>query len=616
MSASKQNGHQAMPLVQVDEAKDVSLYPRGNEYKSPSCVDRWRFGYFTIVPDGNPFIDLWDILMIIALLATAFVVPYEVALVSTPSPGLAAFDLCVNAVFIIDMVLTFNLAFTGSGFHQGQWVREPLKIARHYMAVPFSDNFNAGWFWPDLITVLPWERILTGKNAATVRMVRVVRLLRMFRLVRVLKLFVRGHTKYGFSFALVRIVRCLFVTLMFLHWLACIWAHLGLEAEMYAISEEGDCWLSRTHLAQEKPIKDFTAGETYRLALYFCVVVLTTVGFGDISPVNHVETIAMTITVFLTGLTWAWVVANVVGVIGQLDMFSISFNQAMDDLNTLMAFREVDKSLQIRVRKHMHEAYHVHQSRHHWEMIQWLSPMLQGELAVCSGKDQVCNCIWYFRGLARGQWLTDLVLHFVPDLFSADETIMDRSAVSVIRKGSCAKKGKILTKDAIFGEDMILATEALKDTACPRTLTIVESMKLSRYGLREVCERHDAVNLSVRRAQIKLAVCRALVLLAQKLKRREDKGLGWDVNDFKALAQTYRGGFVQHSGAGIGTIQIPPNPALDQICSEIQEIGTVVQRTKVETQRRFDALSKKIEQIDKRTDALEHEKRTGLASNP
>mmetsp|Transcript_64990 Transcript_64990/g.210527 ORF Transcript_64990/g.210527 Transcript_64990/m.210527 type:complete len:191 (+) Transcript_64990:47-619(+) len=190
MSDWQQRRHQAMPLVEVDDAKDASLYQGGSEYTSPSCVNRWRFGYFTIVPDGNPFIDLWDILMIIALLATAFVVPYEVALVSTPSPGLAAFDLCVNAVFIIDMVLTFNLAFTGSGFHQGQWEREFLKIARHYMAVPFSDNFNAGCFWPDLITVLPWERILTGKNAATVRMVRVVRLLRMFRLVRVLQLFV------------------------------------------------------------------------------------------------------------------------------------------------------------------------------------------------------------------------------------------------------------------------------------------------------------------------------------------------------------------------------------------------------------------------------------------
>jgi hypothetical protein len=211
------------------------------------------------------------------------------------------------------------------------------------MAVPVSSNLDAGWFWPDLITVIPWERVFTGTNVTFVRMVRVVRLMRMFRFVRVIKLFVRGHTKYGFSFALVRIGRCLLVTIVFVHWLACIWADLGLHASDYNGSEDEGCWLSSTHLAEEKLIAEFTPGEIYRLSLYFCVVVLTTVGFGDLHPVTRVETIIMTITVFITGLTWAWVVANVVGVIRNMDAFSMHFNQAMDDLNILMTFLDVDR---------------------------------------------------------------------------------------------------------------------------------------------------------------------------------------------------------------------------------------------------------------------------------
>ena len=44
----------------------------------------------------------------------------------------------------------------------------------------------------------------------------------------------------------------------------------------------------------------------------------------------------------------------------------------------------------------------------------------------------------------------------------------------VVRRGICAKSGKILTTNDVWGEDMVLETDALKDASFTHSLTILE----------------------------------------------------------------------------------------------------------------------------------------------
>merc|ERR1719215_155487 len=481
---------------------------------------------------------------------------------------------------------------------------------------------SAGWFWPDLVTVIPWEAFLSTRSAASVRMVRVLRLLRMLRLVRVVKLFTRSQTKFGFSYAIVRIARCIGVTTLALHWLACVWAHLGLYGKEYGDEGVEETWLHHTQLSETKDIVDFTWMEAYTLALYLCTVVLTTVGFGDITPVSSTEVSMMTISVFLTGLTWAWVVANVVGVIGSLDLFQVNFNQTMDDLNDLMSYRRVDSRLQARARSYMHEAYYVHQSRHHWKTVSALSEGLQGELAVQSGVDKVCRSIWFLKNARFQEWVVEISREFVQDLYSPGELIVDRSSLSVIRKGSCIKKHRVLTQGAVFGEDMILVTEVLRDSACPRTLTICEVMKLSRESLRMVCEKHHSLNLQVRRAQIYLALGRAVVFLANKLRYMRAKGTYRDVDirdldlDVTDPLKSKKSGWVQnckqHDGGllGLGP-QLPPSTTteLDVVGTgaEVQEIMEMINTQHQQTMQVIEELETRVGNIEQRTSAIERQ---------
>jgi len=471
------------------------------------------------VPEDNRKLDVWDCFVILALFTTAVLLPFEVALLHTPPRSVYIVGKIIDTIFFLDMLLTFNIAYSVANQNVQdnieQYERSPWKIARHYMAFPFTDNMTAGWFWPDCLTVIPWEEMEGVATLSSVRLVRVLRLIRMLRLVRVVKLFKNAQTRTGFPFYMMKVVSCGICTLMLVHWLTCTWAHLGIHPPNNARS-----WLDDRVGAEEAD--ELTALEIYRYALYFCTVVLTTVGFGDLVPMNVLEVEVMTATILITGITWSWVLANIVSVITNMDIFLTHFNQIMDDLNSLMAEKEVNKSLRHKVRRHMHESYYVHRRRHHQGAIEWLSAGLQGQIAVQSGVDRVLNKVWYFRELQEAV-LIEIAHKFKGTMFSPNELIMDLLSLSVIMRGSCIRKGKIFGRDSIIGEDMILISEFLRDTSCPRTLTYLETMSIHRDKLKEVCLKFPDFDRRLRRAQVRLAVWRCFVITAHKVKKNREK---------------------------------------------------------------------------------------------
>lgn len=451
----------------------------------------------------------------------------QVGLFETPVP-LVMYILgkTSDIVFTLDLVLTFNLAFipTADSHNRGAgevYERRPAIIAAHYMAMPFSENMTAGWFWPDLLTIIPWDAFSIREDLNSVRLVRILRLVRMLRLVRVLKLFKRWQTRTGASYSLIKIGSCLCSTLMIVHWLACIWAHLG----RHPLIDTNKTWLIN-HLTEDQDISVMSMSMVYNTALYFCTVVLTGVGFGDIVPSNDVEVATLIVTNLLTGITWAWVVANVVNFITNMDVYGTHFNQIMDDVNSLMNTSAISPHLKFRIRRHIHESYNIQRRRHHQEAIKWLSAGLQGELAIESGVARICFHIWYFRD-ARSSVLIELADEFHGNIFSPNEIIMNRNSASVITRGSCIKRGKMFSRDAVLGADMILATESLRDTACPRTITYMEVMEIHRDSLKEAATKFPEFDQRLRRAQIKLGFWRAFVRTAEQIKiRREQANKG------------------------------------------------------------------------------------------
>lgn len=514
------------PLPTVD--RDSMAQHAGHEDEAPphyirweppeeeSCYSLWKRGHFTIVPEGNVFLDTWDVSVILALFIMAIVLPFDVALLKEPPRPLHILLKLIDIMFVTDIVLTFNVAYgvTTEG-NRDMFERAPLKIARHYMAFPFSDKGSAGWFWWDILTVFPWEEFSAYHESWDFRLVRVMRLMRMFRLVRVVKMLTKWHMHFGYQISLINALWCICSTLLTCHWFACAWAHLA-----WSVEDQESTWLQAWLNLHDngRSADECTPGEVYNLALYWCLATLTSVGYGDVLPQNSLEVALLSCTILVLCTLWAWVLAHMVSMLQNMDVFATESNQLMDDLNLLMDHRALEPGLRQRCRKHMYESFHVHRQRHQQRTVKWLSAGLQGEIAVESGVDKACDCVWYLRSISTTV-LIAIAQRFVGDVFSPSEYINIRYAVSVIRKGTCVRRGRLLTRDHVIGEDMILATEHLVDTTAPRTLTFVEVLTLSRNDLISVCESHPDFDRRVRKAQIRLAVWRAIVREADAKKR-------------------------------------------------------------------------------------------------
>jgi len=609
----------------------------------PWCVQRWLEGDFSIIPDELWF-ERWDVVLIVSLCFTAVLLPLDVSLLKSELPFVNSIMNVTDVVFLSDLLLHFNIGYSVKNpLSKGEkWELRPLKIATRYMAFPFSENMQAGWFWPDMVTLMPWDHVvgLFAIDFSSLRIMKLLRLLRILRLVRVVKLFKKWHTRVGMSMALLKIATCAILTLLLTHWLACLWAHMGQHPESYG-HEKGHSWLAH-YFGNREDVATMSAYEVYYSALYFCTVVLTTVGFGDVIPVNHVEVIIMTITVWVTGVTWAWVVGNIVNVITNLDTFGNLFNTAMDDLNSLMHANSVGMPTRLRIRKHLHESYLVQKQRHARESFIWLSEGLKGELAIQSGVDKICNCVWYFRDLPEPV-IIELADEFQANFFSPNETVMSRDSTSVIMRGSCLKNGRLLTREGCYGEDMILCSQHLRDPSCPLTLSFMEVMTINREDMMEACHKYPDFNLRMRRAQVKLAVWRAFILEASKLRvtnanliRSRKRRSAWDNNFFDIgkknptgfpgsnipVRPGWRESFTEEKAEDV-TLLDPQQGSNAQFLEAIQSMRDNMAESNLDTQRcllkfegRFDQLQNEVTKVNTKVEALSQEFHRVLLESP
>jgi hypothetical protein len=93
---------------------------------------------YMIMPT-NKFRTYWNILIIFLLIYTATYMPYDVAFIDTPSTLSNNIDYAVDALFSIDIILTFFTTY-----------EEPDGTIRHRLP-DIARSYIKSWFFLDLI---------------------------------------------------------------------------------------------------------------------------------------------------------------------------------------------------------------------------------------------------------------------------------------------------------------------------------------------------------------------------------------------------------------------------------------------------------------------------------
>ena len=348
-------------------------------------------------PRTNSFVAYWDLVATLALLYTAVVTPFEVSFMTpVPFPArwtstLFLINRSVDAIFIFDMLLQFRMVYKTENVREGtRWVNDGRLIARHYLC--------SVWFPIDLFSVSTLLFDVTDTGGAndlmalkTLRTLRLVKLVKLARGSRILK---RWEMHLSINYSYLTLASVMTAILISCHWTACIW---GLQATFDMLGAwpgakgfcipwgDADLAVATTMLEDCTPERVCTLGdcdqatgvcqaetanvggepvtyygteclgayEMYIYSLYFAIMTITSVGFGDVSAsaFNVAEQIIASLIMLISGMLWGYLI-GVFCTMAAATPSVQAFRDEMSELNSFMSAYNLSPSLRFRLREY------------------------------------------------------------------------------------------------------------------------------------------------------------------------------------------------------------------------------------------------------------------------
>uniref|UniRef100_A0A1D1XE70 Potassium channel n=1 Tax=Anthurium amnicola TaxID=1678845 RepID=A0A1D1XE70_9ARAE len=240
----------------------------------------------------------WQMFLIILVIYSAWVSPFELAFQHVASGSLLYPDLVVDTFFAIDIIVTFVVAYLDNSTYL--LVDDPKKIALRYI--------TRLWFPMDVASTIPFQivyRIFTGKKNGGAAF-GFMNLLRLWRLRRVSSLFARLEKDTRFSYFWTRYIKLICVTLFAVHSAGCTYYWMAVH---YSVKK--NTWIG----TQISNFQERSIWLGYVYSIYWSIVTLSTVGYGDLHAQNTGERVFnIFYMLFNIGLT-AYLIGNMTNLV-------------------------------------------------------------------------------------------------------------------------------------------------------------------------------------------------------------------------------------------------------------------------------------------------------------
>lgn len=470
------------------------------------------------------YMKYWDVIIMISLLYTALITPYEVAFLDTVFNTLFVVNRCIDVIFVKDIVLQFRLKKCIVKRHTICWLRDHKSI---------SANYLRGWFLIDFLSVLPFDTlgfIFQSPVVQRMKLIRIIRILRLLKIVRVLRasrIVKRWQDHTGISYSLQGLIKFAIMLCVASHWMACLWGGVGvlLGTSLSCVAGQpqfdddvkGQSWITGKSWAPDNPCKPI---DVYVASLHFAVMTITSIGYGDITPGRRGEYAIGILCQLVGGLTWAYVIGSICGIIANSDPIKMDFENRMDALNRMLHEQNIQPHLRFDLREYLREQSHYHHLERAREIAQTFSPQLQGRLLEETVIGDAIQKVWYFHG-CHPEFLVKLTALFTAAQFSRGDHLGGANMLYIVQRGSIGCNGRILLPGDFFGEDMIMSSNILLKEHVAFAMGFVFVLHLEQSDLEALLETHPVERLRIRRAACMIAFRLAVRFVAsQKLHQK------------------------------------------------------------------------------------------------
>ncbi|XP_059304112.1 potassium channel KAT3-like [Lycium ferocissimum] len=275
----------------------------------------------------------WEVFLLIFVIYTAWITPFESAFLIYRIDALVIFDNIVNCLFAIDIFLNFFMAYLDKESYI--LVDDPKKIAIRYLST---------WFIFDVCSTLLFHAFFFIDHKESGVGFKLLSMLRLWRLRRVSALFARLEKDIRFNYFWTRYAKLISVTLFAVHCAGCF---------NYVIADRYPD-TKRTWIGAANPnFKEESLWDRYITSLYWSIVTLTTTGYGDLVAENPREMLFdIFYMLFNLGLT-SYIIGNMTNLVVHWTGYTRNFRDKVEAAQEFAKRNQLSPRIQEQILSHI-----------------------------------------------------------------------------------------------------------------------------------------------------------------------------------------------------------------------------------------------------------------------